>query len=124
MKKLKLALIIAVLLPAQAYSLDITGKWHGKGDGMANDLVITPNGNGYHASLDTAWANGCTGNIEGDAVLTDSTLKITGNDPDADAICTIDIKFSGKKASIKEGENCSYYHGVSCDFEGDLKKKK
>jgi hypothetical protein len=124
MKKLKIALLIAVLLPAQAYSLDIAGKWHGKGDGMVNDLVVKPNVNGYHATLATAWANGCTGNVEGDAVLTDSTLKITGNDSDADAICTINIKFSGKKASIEDSENCNYYHGASCDFYGDLKKKK
>lgn len=126
MKKFKIALIIASLLPIQAYSLDVTGEWQGKNkDGVTNRLVITPSNNGYHADLFTATKNAsCTGEAEGEAVLTGSTLKITEMKDDSSVGCTVNVSFSGKKANIESSENCSENLGAGCYFSGKLSKKK
>ncbi len=120
MKKLKIVLLIATLLPVQqAYSFNVIGEWLDKN----SHLIVTAKGNAYYAKLVTT-VDVCSGDVEGDAVLTGSVLKITPKDPDNDSICTINIKFSGEKASIEEVDDCGFYHGASCYFQGNLRKRK
>lgn len=98
----------------------IPGIWKGslEGDGQ---MEVTSAPNGFDIALNVSSPSGCSGAITGTGQLSDSILTLTKKEDDQ--ICTINIKFAGDTASIDEN-NCSFYHGAACSFDGTLKKVK
>lgn len=103
--------------PATAKTPDVSGVWEGP-SGVKMDVKATSLG--FDVALNIVTAN-CTGEIAGSASLSSNVLTLSKKEENQ--TCTVNIKFSGNSAQIEE-DNCSYYHGMACNFSGELKKVK
>jgi hypothetical protein len=61
----------------------------------------------------------CVGEFRGKGLLKDKV--ITATDRDEDNICTVTLTLNGKKIQTAE-QNCMYWHGFQCSFEGKFSK--
>ncbi len=99
----------------------IDGTYSGKAyDGSKTKLHIKSLGNGK-VSLNASTEN--TGGYSGS--IDDATASLQGNVATfmGEDSCKLVIEFKGKKATVQE-ENCSFYHGAQCTFDGVYSKKK
>lgn len=67
---------------------------------------------------------GCSGAIEGDGAIKDNVFTYTTKVEGQEEPCTLTITFSGKSAASVESEHCGYFHGASCEFDGEYKRVK
>lgn len=107
-------------VPSPPTEANISGIWRGSlvGDGQ---MEVTSALHGFDIALNVSSQSGCSGEITGTGQLSGNMLTLTKKENDQ--ICTVNIRFAGDTASIDEN-NCSYYHGVACSFDGTLKKMK
>lgn len=116
----KLALIAILTLFGMAHtaSADIipSGEYTGKGDG--SDMTMTVEGEKVSIFIS---ATGCMGNAEGLYSAKDDKTWIARM-TDGTGACEITITDDGTHYLINEGEGCSYFHGASCGFSGQVAK--
>jgi hypothetical protein len=105
-------------LPPAIKPIHIVGEWAGQlgGDGS---MTVTKSGAGYQAELGVNVPSDCAGTFTGQGQLNGSLLKLV--DPVEKNSCVVTVNFDSGTAKVSEN-NCLYYHGASCDFNGTLKK--
>lgn len=97
------------------------GLWREEwGEESWREMEIKPAPTGFDVQL-IVFTAGCIGEIKGSGTLSGNTLTLMNNDDDQ--VCTITVKFAGNTAEVNE-QNCSFYHGAACEFDGILKKVK
>ena len=105
-------------------SSSIAGIWRGQLEGQG-EMEIKNATNGFEVFLvvaKTAGGADCSGSMGSTTgPMIGNTLTIT--DKEDDKICTVRVKFSGDTAEVEE-ENCAYFHGAACGFDGTLKRVK
>jgi len=96
----------------------IIGEWEGQLTGYDGSMTVKQSGASYQADL---WVggSGCGGGFTGQGELNGNILKLV--DPTEDQSCVITVKFESKTAQVSE-DNCMYYHGGGCGFDGTLTK--
>lgn len=132
------ALLCASVAPAFAEDFDILeGLYSGTSEGSEITATLTHVENGvYSAALSTTVpmqndSPGCGGSIEGDVVIRDNVGVLTAPNELYDATstmpafskqqCEIKLEFDGDYGLvITEEAGCSYYHGASCSFSGEV----
>ena len=111
-------------VPSVPGSSSIAGLWRGQLEGQG-EMEIKSTPDGFEVVLVVAKSAGgadCSGGMGGTTgPMIGNTLTIT--DKMDEKICTVRIKFSGDTAEVEE-ENCSYFHGAACGFDGTLKRVK
>ena len=98
----------------------IVGKWAN----ATQDLTISATADGGYSgeiAVGDGEAGGCGGDITGTIVKHGQDLELIGQDQDLPS-CGVKITLQGNEATTEEGEQCSTYHGASCDFTGVLKR--
>jgi len=106
---------------AKQSALDaIAGTWEGKGDGSEIEMKIKQESSNINVSLGVG-APGCGGEIEGVGSFSENILTLTRKEDDQ--TCTLTVTFAGETATVKE-DSCSFYHGASCSFSGQLTRQK
>ncbi len=113
---------------SSAYQYD--GDYSGKGEGDLSMTIITLDSEKevQAVSLGTG-SNGCGGGIAGIGSVVGNILKFQNYTKEEGAEnCVISVAFKdgkkGKKtATVSEGENCSFFHGMACGFSGTLRQK-
>ncbi len=99
---------------------EITGSWHGEFEGGEGAMEVVPAGENFHVQLSLSTPSGCVGSFDGIGSLTANVLALIKKENDE--TCSIKIEFSGNAAEIQEN-NCYFYHGAQCSFDGTLKKR-
>ncbi len=115
-------LAIAVMFPMLGFVQTASaepipaGEYRGFGDGAEMSMTVT--GNEFSLSIG---ATGCVGFAEGlhrskgDKVW---VAQVT----DGMEACEITVTDARDHYLIEEGEGCTYFHGVSCGFSGQVSK--
>jgi len=95
---------------------------HGQG-WYSQELEITklPDGS-FGVSVDVGW-QGCAGRIDARGAADGDRLKAQAKSDD-NTTCVLDLRRTKSGVSIEEGENCSYFHGASCEFSGAYRKRR
>lgn len=115
-------LAVAVMFPifgfAQMASAEPipAGEYRGFGDGAEMSMSIT--GNEFSISIAAA---GCVGYAEGlHRPFSDKiwVARVT----DGFEACEITITDDGDHYRIEQGDGCTYFHGASCGFSGQVSK--
>ncbi|MFA9202575.1 MAG: hypothetical protein ACEQSD_01065 [Flavobacteriales bacterium] len=96
----------------------VIGEWEGQLTGYDGSMTVTQSGTGYQADLGVG-GSGCGGSFTGRGELKGNILKLV--DPTEDYSCVITVKFETNTAQVSE-DNCMYYHGAGCGFDGTLTK--
>ena len=79
--------------------------------------------NGSFAISAVVGTQGCAGSIDARAAADGENLKAQAKTDD-NATCILELRRTNKGIRVDEGENCSYFHGFSCEFTGDYRKKR
>ena len=96
----------------------IIGEWEGQLTGYDGSMTVKQSGTSYQADLGVG-GSGCGGSFTGQGELKGNILKLV--DPTEDQSCVITVKFETNTAQVSE-DNCMYYHGGGCGFDGKLTK--
>lgn len=120
--KLAVAIMFPIFGFAQMASAEPipAGEYRGFGDGAEMSMSIT--GNEFRISIAAA---GCLGYAEG---LHDQQDDQQGNKvwvarvTDGYEACEITITDDGDHYRIEQGDGCTYFHGASCSFSGQVSK--
>lgn len=95
---------------------DITGVWKGQ----FWDMEIQRTDTGYVAGV-AVFADRCSGTAAGEGTLVGDTLTITDRE---EKTCQVKIRFDGDTATTTESDGCSTLHGVACDLNGTLTRRR
>lgn len=127
---LRISLILLVMLPVMAHAQlagNIEGDYEGSGEGnISLRTIVLDTETGMVAASLGVGSRGCGGAFVGTGKLKNNVLKISPYKKEEGAeSCIITVTFdkTGKKASVNE-DDCMYYHGAACSFNGQLKKKR
>jgi hypothetical protein len=93
-----------------------SGEYRGFGDGAEMSMTIT----GKEFSLSIA-ASGCVGFAEGLHHSNGDKIWVAQMTDGMEA-CEIIVTDGGDHYLIEEGIGCTYFHGVSCGFSGQVSK--
>lgn len=101
-------------------------KCNGNYENKMGTLVISnysESSKSFHFKIETAGQDMCTGEIEGDAKITEGDIGYFEKWYEQE-LCGIRFTFDGKKTiGIDEDTNCLAYHGEECPFGGTYKRK-
>lgn len=100
------------------------GKYAGDGDGGTTEFTVTSGGGigRYFVDGVLVGENGCTGELSGQAVASDNRLTLTVPIPGERRQCQMTFTRQGRNVAVREGDNCSHFHGMSCGFTGSAQK--
>jgi hypothetical protein len=114
------ALILActVALAAAAPAAAFEGSYNGGYAGQT--LVAKKTGPKTYALSFSVAIEGCAGGVDLNGKAKGKTLVATIKEDDN--LCTITLKKTSRGLSVTE-DGCLYYHGASCDFEGQYTRK-
>lgn len=121
-------LLLAALISAPALAVSpFEGQYQGRGEGRLQLRVFeVGDGTGAHFIIaETAIPNACTGELIGMGRPSGAgVLILHQTDSDADEVCTLTLRFSpdGKRVRMTP-QGCGYFHGTSCDFDGELSRR-
>lgn len=93
-----------------------SGKYQGFGDGA--EMIMTVEGEKLRLSIA---AQGCVGMAEGLHSAKDDKTWVALMTDGTEA-CEIGITDGGDHYLVDEGPGCSYFHGASCGFSGQVAK--
>lgn len=68
-------------------------------------------------------AQGCAGEISGNATAAGSRLTLVVPIPEDSMQCRVTFTRQGTRVQVEE-ENCSYFHGMSCGFSGNVSRRR
>lgn len=120
--KMRSKLAIAVMLPTLGFAQTVSGEpipageYRGFGDGAEMSMTIM----GKEFSLSIA-ASGCVGFVEGLHHSKGDKIWVAQMTDGMEA-CEITVADGGDHYLIEEGIGCSYFHGASCGFSGQVSK--
>ncbi|KQP48918.1 hypothetical protein ASG40_20095 [Methylobacterium sp. Leaf399] len=124
------ALLALLCFSEQAQSEPrLEGRFQGRGEGLLTlrvaDVSTEPNRPEYYVTTDTAVPNECTGSVGGLATLINpGTLRLRQKGEGSEQTCEVTLRFSPDRSRVTmSAQNCSDYHGMSCDFAGALKRR-
>lgn len=60
----------------------------------------------------------CGGIVSGDLVETERLVFFSNENKDTDERCIINVEKTSQGIKLFDEENCNYYHGATCSFEG------
>lgn len=99
------------------------GRYVAGSKAYSQELEITRLPNGSFAISAVVGTQGCAGSIDARAAADGENLKAQAKTDD-NATCILELRRTNKGIRVDEGENCSYFHGFSCEFTGDYRKKR
>lgn len=106
---------------APAASASFAGSYRGQFDGGNGHVTIKGKGPTYQAEITVVGEGGCVAEAKGNATARGNNLVMTLQSPDGR--CTITMARSGASLRMSE-QNCSSLHGMSCGFDGTVRKVK
>lgn len=87
------------------------------------ELTIMKRADGRFNVTAVVGTEGCSGLVENAVGAADGDmLKAEGKQNDE--TCVLVLHRRKKGVSLEEGENCTYFHGASCEFSGDYRKRR
>ena len=118
-----LGLALATALLTTGAQAQLEGSYAGRGEGILSAVVKRAPGSAsaYVVVLKTR-ARTCTGEVSGRALLQNGVLVLRAK-TDPPAGCTIRIQARRSTLEVNEVEGCLYFHGVSCGFSGNLRRR-
>ena len=134
---LRIPLTLAViLLSSSLYEADaapkiadlsLEGSFHGFGEGELELQIVALDfeSHQFGVAAKTGDAHGCSGDLRGIAKAIDAATLVLAKKKEADRSCRLTLKFSDafRKVTVS-GDDCSFFHGASCSFDGTLDRKK
>ena len=128
LKKISAAIISTLVLASTSFALTITdGEYNSKGKiAMGLRLIVLDIDKGIIAASLSVGSEGCGGEISGIGQTKGNIFTFTPYvKSDAEDSCSIKVIFdkNDKTINIKEN-NCSYYHGAACSFDGTLTRAR
>jgi hypothetical protein len=126
-----LAFIVALLLlsgTASAQSRpDIARTYEGKDPWSieVRTIMLDPDSGAVAAQVTIA-TPGCLGDFAGTGTLSGTVLELRPSKPEEgseDCVVTMTFDKTGKTATLAE-DQCSYFHGMQCEFSGKVKAKR
>jgi hypothetical protein len=82
-------------------------------------MTIEPVGDDFNVSINVGTAAGCAGEISGRAKWMGKHIMLEAGE---DGSCAVEITPENRTIWLGE-EGCSSFHGTSCGFDGELKRK-
>ncbi len=116
-----LAFGVAILAAQSAFAFE--GRYVAGNKTYRQQLTITKRADGRFNVTAVVGTEGCSGLIDkavGAAV--GDTLKAEGKEDDQ--TCLLVLHRTKKGMSLQEEDGCAYFHGVSCEFSGDYRKRR
>jgi hypothetical protein len=89
----------------------------------SQELEITRRSDGSFDISAVVGTQGCAGSIDARGAADGENLKAQANTDD-NATCILELRRTKKGVRVDEGDNCSLFHGASCGFTGDYRKKR
>lgn len=111
--------------PAPQGGGEFAGRWEGKTDGGNGVAEISgPDTSGrYRVQASVVSPSACSGSLEGRGTVRANVLSLSVPWPDGSQnLCRMTFSKSGNRVVVSE-ENCIYFHGASCGFDGTLTRK-
>jgi hypothetical protein len=107
--------------------LSMEGSFHGFGEGELQLQIVALDfeRHQFGVAMQTGGPRGCSGDVRGVAKAVDATTIVLATKREAERSCRLTMKFSEafRKVTIT-GQDCSYYHGASCSFDGSVERNK
>jgi hypothetical protein len=101
------------------------GKYAGRGDGGATQFTVTAGGGAgrYSVAGELIGEGGCSGELSGTGTASGNHLTLIAPIPGERRQCQMVFTRQGKTIAVQEGDNCSYFHGMSCEFSGSVTRR-
>jgi hypothetical protein len=99
------------------------GRYVAVSQAYSQELEITKLPNGSFDISVVVGTQGCAGAIRARGVADGESLEAQAKTDD-NATCILELRRTNKGVRVDEGNNCSYFHGASCEFTGDYRKKR
>ena len=112
-----LAFGVAILAAQSAFAFE--GRYIAGNKTYRQQLTITKRADGRFNVAAVVGTEGCSGLI--DKAVGD-TLKAEVKEDDQ--TCLLVLHRTKKGMSLEEEDGCAYFHGVSCEFSGDYRKRR
>lgn len=123
-------MFLALLSSNANATYEIEGDYSGHGEGdLSMRIIVLDNEKGIVAVSASTGTGGCSGTIAGVGNYIGNTLKFGNYTKEEGAEnCMVNVTFKdgkkGKKVGEISEENCSYFHGAACAFDGNILKNK
>jgi hypothetical protein len=98
-------------------------RYAAESKGFSQELEINKLPDGSFDINAVVGNQGCAGSIVARGAADGDNLKAQAK-TDNNATCILELRRTKKGVSVDEGDNCSYFHGASCDFTGDYREKR
>jgi len=99
------------------------GRYVAGSKAYSQGLEITKRPDGSFDVRADVGTQGCTGWIVARGAADGEKLKAQAKTDD-NATCVLELRRTNKGVRVDEGDNCSYFHGFSCEFNGDYREKR
>ncbi|MGJ0392804.1 MAG: hypothetical protein ACR650_08625 [Methylocystis sp.] len=110
--------LAAALFPADASAFE--GRYVAGSKSYSQEIEIKKSGDGGYSVEASVATRGCTGEFDGAGAVAGDLLRATAVLEKES--CTLILRRKKKGVSVEE-ENCLPFHGASCEFSGDYRKR-
>ena len=117
------ALAFGMAISAAQGAFAFEGRYVAGDKSYRQELTITKRADGRFSVTAVVGTEGCSGIVENAVGVADGDmLKAEGKQDNK--TCVLVLYRRKKGVSLEEAENCTYFHGASCEFSGDYRKKR
>ncbi len=99
------------------------GRYVGGDRHYSQDLTITKRKDGSFDIEATVGTPGCSGAIDARGAADGDLLKAQAKADDSDSSCAFEIRRTRKGVRV-DAEACTDFHGASCEFTGDYRRRR
>ncbi len=103
---------------------DWSGRYEGDFDGGSGEITIARDGTRYVAEIGVYGDGGCVGGTRGTGEVRGGSFVFQSVYEDYEGVqqtCEVTLTPEGRRFTTRP-QNCSYFHGASCDFTGSVEK--
>jgi hypothetical protein len=112
----------ATILAAQnAFAFE--GRYVAGDKSYRQELTIIKRADGRFNVTAVVGTEGCSGLVDNAVGAADGDMLKAEGKQDNET-CVLVLHRTKKGVSLEEAENCTYFHGASCEFSGDYRKRR
>ena len=121
MKFASSAIALAATLLAAHGAFAFEGRYVAGDKTYRQNLTVKKRAGGGFDVAAAVGTGGCAGEVEAQGVADGDTLKAEARFDGG--ICVLSLR--RRKAGVSlTADNCTFFHGASCDFDGDYRKRR